>query len=138
MPEPVRREDWERRLADLVNRTRATPYRYGTFDCAVFARMGVEAVTGVELMPGVEVPKGWLGVAKFMIARGWDDVEAMATELLGRPCEPHLSRRGDIVSFLEGGEKHLAVRAGSEALTPSPVGLRVVAPSHWRNAWRVG
>lgn len=130
--------EWERRLADLINRNRATPYRYGTFDCAVFARMAVEAVTGVELMPGVEVPKGWLGVAKFMIARGWDDVEAMATELLGGPCEPHLSRRGDIVSFLESGETHLAVRAGSGALTPAASGLVLIDVVRWRNAWRVG
>lgn len=100
--------------------------------------MAVEAVTGVELLPGVEVPTGWLGVAKFMIAHGWDDVEAMATELLGNPSEPSLSRRGDVVSFLEGGEKHLAVRAGSEALTPSPEGLRVIGAAHWLNAWRVG
>lgn len=138
MPELTRRPDWERRLAAVVNGNRDRPYGYGVFDCAIFARMAVEAVTGVELLAGIDPPKGWLGAAKFMIARGWDDVEAMATELIGAPCEAHLSRRGDLVSFREGGELHLAVRVGGEALTPSSLGLRTVGPSHWCRAWKIG
>lgn len=130
--------DWERRLAAVVNANRATPYAYGSFDCAVFARMAVKAVTGVELLAGIDLPKGWIGAAKFMIARGWGDVEAMTEELLGASVAPDMSRRGDIVSYSDGGELHLAVRVGDDAVAASPAGLVVVPRPHWRRAWLVG
>src|SRR5262245_55752535 len=106
----VRRPDWEQRLVELVRTRRTTPYRYGVNDCATFAQDAVEAVTGMVLLPGAERPKGWLGAAKFLIAHDWVDVEEMATALLGSPKAPHVSRRGDIVSYGDDDEFHLAVR----------------------------
>lgn len=134
----ARLPDWEPRLIALVNERRRLPYRYGTNDCAVFAQLAVEAVTGTVLLPGVERPTGMISAAKFMIARGWDDVEQMATELLGPPTDG-ASRRGDIVSYEAVGELHLAVRVGDGALSPvGDIGLMAIEPARWRRAWRVG
>jgi len=133
-----RLDDWEKRLIALANEWRTRPYVYGISDCGCFAQAAIEAVTGVALLSDVERPRGWLSAAKFMIAHGWDSVEDMATELLGAPVEPSLSGPGDIVSFSEGGESHLAVRVGSVALSPSGKGLIVVAAGSWRRAWKVG
>lgn len=135
----VRLPDWQTRLVRVANARRGKPYEYGLTDCWCFAREAVEATTGVVLLPGVESPKGWLAAAKAMMARGWSDVEEMMTALLGEPLgDPLASRPGDIVSYMVGGEFHLAVRVGDTALSPQRVGLQVIGRSSWRRAWKVG
>lgn len=131
-----RLDGWQQRLIALANEWRNKPYAYGLTDCGRFMLSAVKEVTGVDLMPGVEWPRGWLGVAKWMIANGWDSVEAVMDDLL--PSMPvKQSRGGDIVSFERGGEFHLAVRFGDTALTPGADGLIVIG-APWHRAWRVG
>jgi len=137
-PDLKRLDGWEKRLVTLAGEWRTRPYSYGESDCGCFARVAIEALTGVTMLPGVEFPKGWLALAKFMIARGWSSVEDSMVELLGPPVEATASRRGDIVSYEEGGELHLAVRIGDVALTPSLSGLRVIEENQWLRAWKVG
>lgn len=133
-----RRDDWEQRLIKLANDWRNKEYEYGKTDCGCFAQSAVEALTGVVLLSDVERPKSEIGAARFMIAHGWHTIEDMATGLLGSPVNPIASRRGDIVSFAEGGALHLAVRVGDAALSPGPKGLIVVGRKAWRSAWKVG
>ena len=130
--------DWLPRLAELANKHRLTPYRYGTHDCWTFARAAVEAVTGTLLLPELESYSGWLGAAKLMIARGLASVEEVMTEQIGKPVDVGQSRAGDIISYENGGERHLAVRIGDGALAPAPDGMTIVAPVVWRHAWLVG
>ncbi len=134
----IRLDGWEARLAGAANQRRSLPYRYGTNDCCSFARACIEAVTGTVLLPEIEAPRGWLAVARVMIARGWESVEDLMGEVIGPAIAPDLSRPGDIVSYEQGGEFHLAVRIGDAALTPSMTGLTVIDSSLWRHAWNVG
>jgi hypothetical protein len=112
--------------------------RRGTNDCACLARAAVEAVTGVDVAPGIEMPKGWIAAAKLMISRGWNSVEDMATELLGPSSDPAESMPGDIVSYEVGGDAHLAVRIGGIAVAPTLHGTQPVPPQAWRKCWKVG
>lgn len=131
--------DWEQRLIDTANERRTLPYAYGVNDCGCFAQAAIKAVTGVTLLEGIELPRGWLAAAKFMMARGWSNIEDTMTDLLGQPMDdPQQSRRGDIVSYEEGGEFHVAVRVGDCALTPAIGGLAVIPASRWRRWWKVG
>lgn len=132
-----RLDGWELRLADLANDWRNRPYAYGTRDCARFAQCTTKAITGVTLPEGIDWPTGWIGAAKFMIARGWNSVEDPMNELLPSACVAN-SKIGDIVSYEAMDELHLAVRVGDTALTPGPVGLVFVERPRWRNAWKVG
>lgn len=133
-----RLDNWEERLIELVRDRRLVRYAYGTNDCATFVHDAVETMTGVSLYPGPR-PQGWVAAAKFLIGNGWEDVEQMATALLGPPMvDPAQSGRGDVVSFEDGGEFHLAIRVGDHAMTPTPIGLVVVEKQRWRLAWRVG
>jgi hypothetical protein len=128
---------WKPRLIDLVNTRGTTPYEYGTQDCATFAREAVLAVTGVSLLPGIELPKGWLSAAKFLIKNDLADVEELASAALGyRPGEPSQSRPGDLIMFFMSAEKHLAVRVGDTAVTPSNAGLVTIYPSSGSRAGR--
>lgn len=130
--------NWQERLIDAVNARRRVPYRYGTNDCARFAQICIEAVTGTVLLPDVERPQGWLAAAKFMIARGWTTPEDMATELIGHSCDLADVGPGDIVSYEHLGELHLAVRVGDAALAPVDAGLKAIPPGQWRRGWKVG
>ena len=134
----VRLDDWRARLAAVVNERRLLPYAYGTNDCACFARICVEATTGTVLLPGVDMPKGWLAAAKFMIARGWKTPEDMAAEFLGPSLEVGETEPGDLVSYEDIGELHLAVRVGDVAVAPVDIGLKVIPPGQWRRGWKVG
>lgn len=130
-------EGWEHRLIALANDWRVRAYAYGVSDCGRFAQAAIEAVTGVVLLKGEDWPRGWLGVARWMIANGWESVEDTMDDLLPRlPVD--CSRRGDIVSFEDGDERHLAVRFGDSALTPSAAGLVIIERGRWRSAWKVG
>ncbi len=134
----TRLPDWQERLHRCLNEKSSLPYRYGSNDCACLARSAVEAVTGVDVAPGVDMPKGWIAAAKLMISRGWNSVEDMATELLGDSVDPSESRPGDIVSYEMGGDAHLAVRIGSTAVAPMLRGTEPIDPIAWRRCWKVG
>lgn len=134
----VRRADWSTRLAAVANERRALPYCYGTNDCACFARVAIEAMTGTLLLPEIDPPKGMVAAARVLIRRGWEDVGDMMVELLGPAVDPAVSRIGDIVSYERGGELHLAVRFGDAALAPSLQGLIIIERADWLRAWAVG
>ena len=134
----IRLPDWDERLITFVRSRMHVPYRYGVNDCATFSIGAVEAVTGVDLFPGVDRPTSWIGAAKFLLSRGWEDVEDMMTSCLGGPSLPGPSRVGDLVSFEECDAFHLAVRIGDASLTPVTQGLRIVPSSRWRKSWMVG
>lgn len=129
--------DWQARLTGCLNARAAMPYRYGVNDCASFAFAAIEAMTGVNIAPS-PMPTGWLAAARLMISRGWESIEDVATELMGEPVEPAASRPGDIVSYEEGGERHLAVRIGTSAVTPTPYGSVPIDVDRWCRAWRIG
>ena len=131
--------DWESRLITLARLNSRRPYDYGVFDCAVFAKMAVHAVTGVTLLPGIELPKGFLGAAKFLIRHDLANVEELAAAALGfPPGDPARSRLGDIVVHMMGGEHHLAVRVGDAALMPAVNGLEVIERGHWTASFAIG
>jgi hypothetical protein len=132
--ELIRRPDWQRRLAELVNRN-----RHRSWDCcALFCRDAVRQMTDVDLMPGLEVLAGRRQVARIMAAHGWRGMEDIATAFGGEPLEAQMARPGDVVSFAHDGAVFLAVRIGDGAVTSTPGGLVPVLPAAWRRAWRVG
>jgi hypothetical protein len=131
--------DWEGRLREHVNLNRLTVYVYGVHDCVTFAMGAVLAVTGVTLLPGVELPRGWLGAARFLIKHDLDNVEELAIAALGiLPGDPKFAMSGDLVLHEVGEEKHLAVRVGDTALMPANDGLVVVERPRWRASWAIG
>ena len=91
------------------------------------------------ILPEIEAPPGWLAAARVMIRRGWETVEdIMAEGLPGAEVAADCVRAGDIASYEDAGETHLAVRVGDAVLAPGPVGLIVVDRRRWRRGWKVG
>jgi hypothetical protein len=134
-----RLRDWEERLRDLVSRYGTKPFRYEQHDCMSFASRAVLAVTGVALLPGVVLPRGRSGVARFLSAHDLENVEELAIAALGiLPGDPDLARPGDLVLHTVGEEQRLAVRVGNGALTPTNTGLVAVERSAWMASWAIG
>lgn len=115
------------------------PYAYGTNDCCTMVRDEVLAITGADLMPGLNPPASRIAGARFLLAGGYGDVEGLATRVLGAPLPtPKQAGRGDVVSFWADDEMHLAVVEGLQAVTPTEEGLAWVPRALWRNGWKVG
>lgn len=130
---------WPSRLSALIEARRHEPYAYGTTDCGCFVLDAILAVTGTDLVPPADRPTSRVGAARFLIARGYGDVESMMTALLGPALPtPKLAGRGDVVSFEAKGERHLAVCAGTAAATPGRDGLLWVPRALWLAGWKVG
>ncbi len=135
----VRRVGWERALVEFIASRRHVPYAYGHNDCCTFVRDAVIALTGTDVMPGVEPPTSRIAGARFLLAGGYGDVEGLATKIFGQPLgAPGFAGRGDVVSFEADDEMHLAVSIGVMAATPALEGLAWVPLEIWRNGWKVG
>jgi len=133
-----RHPDWQKRLAALVNSRARKPYRYGLYDCGTFVGEAVIAVTGVAPLLDVELPRGWMALAKFMIANNLNDMEELATAVLGVHGDAEESQSGDVISWRYAGEMYLAVRCGDEAVAPGQHGLEGGGRRAWSLAWAVG
>lgn len=142
-----RRDGWEARLADVIERARAKSYVLGEHDCFRVACAAVEALTGVDLWPQ------WAGryrtrreaadlIARYAwkagAGRGADLFTAAFSRLFGtEPVPVKLARRGDILEYVDR-EPHLAVCMGRAAAALGERGLRFVPVENCRHAWRIG
>lgn len=134
-----RHPDWPQRLSAFIRDRRSVGYEYGTNDCGCLVLDAIAALTGAVLIPSADRPTSRAAAARFLVARGWGDVETMMTALLGPPlATPRLAGRGDVVSFEAQGERHLALVAGTAAATPGRDGLLWVPRALWVNGWKVG
>lgn len=113
--------DWEQRLSQFVEANRNTPYHDEKWNCCLFARACVEALTG-QLLPVV-----WHG-----------SVEKTADANLER-IDPRQASRGDlIVARLPKGET-IGVCLGLKSAFVGEDGLTFVRTTRWAiAAWRVG
>jgi hypothetical protein len=135
----TRREDWVVRLTVAINARRELPYSYGINDCWCLVRDCVEAITGEVLLDDLRPAPGFIAAAKAMISRGWTSVEDIMNEVVGEPLTSSASRPGDVISYEEGGDLHLAVRIGEDsAVSPSASGLRIIEREQWLRAWKIG
>lgn len=135
----TRLEGWEERLAAVIERARATPYRLGEHDCFRVACATVQALTGVDRWPefaGYRTKREALA----RIAERGSNFEAAGDWFFGGGrCDVKLARRGDIVAFSSlNGEKHLGVCLGEETACLTEGGLSRVPTAACICAWRIG
>lgn len=134
-----RLDDWPSRLHAYIRSRREMPFAWGSNDCCTFAiGGGVEALTGILLLPDVQRPTTEFGAARFLVERGHHDVSGLATELLGVPMiTPRLAQRGDVVALLADEGVTLGICLGADVAAPGPLGLVFPPLSCALKAWRV-
>lgn len=137
-----RRLDWEMALAREIAAARNKCFRWGVFDCALFAADCALAMTGEDLAaPFRGRYESEEGADQALGRRGHATLELYVTGRLGPPVAPSFARRGDAVLVasntlgpalaivgLSGTEIHLAAQKGLADLP-----LRLAS-----KAWRVG
>ncbi|WP_323775956.1 DUF6950 family protein [Leisingera sp.] len=89
-----------RALNGYLAQANAMPFKYGTFDCALFAAGWVKCITGKDLTLGVEYSTLREGREKLQEAGLDDHVEAAASQLGEVPVA--MARAGDVASVPAG------------------------------------
>ena len=134
---------WERHLADYIESRRDTPFRWGEFDCAVFAHESLAVQYGA-----IDIPyfagryKTAKGAARFL--RSFFEADSLQTALSRYMIEvaPKLAQRGDIVSIredspIEGVGEALGVCLGSKVAVTTLAGVAYIERSKIARAWRL-
>ena len=131
----ARLPDWERRLADHVDRARTMTYRMGRRDCGTFAVGAVEAVTGIDVWPAA-LPgyTSHRGLTRALRRMGWGSLDDAATALLGPPIAALQAHSGDVIS--DGSALGVMTPGGPVAL--SDAGFVALSRDSLVAAWAVG
>lgn len=130
----MRREDWLRRLLDIVEENK--PFVWGENDCCTFAARCVDAMTGSDWVEDLSNYYWDQKSAREYIADS-GGIEAAVTNRIGEPVPPMLARRGDVCLLETGTGYGLGICAGRSALTPSDSGLVATPMSKVIKAWRI-
>jgi hypothetical protein len=92
----TRLPDWKQRLRDAVDEARTKNFKYGTFDCALFAADCMLAMTGVDYAASV---RGYTKKSEARaIIQAAGGMRELITQLMGQePVDRHHARLGDLV-----------------------------------------
>lgn len=118
-----RTKGWQKRLTAYVDAQRATPFRPGRMDCALFAAGAVEAMTGVDLA------RGWRGYRtlraglKRLEEEGIGDHIELAAEHLREIPDPRRLGPGDVAVIRQGEELVLGIVQGRYVYVAGPRGV---------------
>lgn len=126
----IRREDWPERLALQVSLAQRQPYALGVHDCARFACLCIEAMTGVDLWPRF-AGYSTLAQAHRVAVRLGGSLPGAAAALLGvNPAPVAQARRGDIVTYRDESGEHLGICTGVHVAVLGPQGLAHLPLNH--------
>lgn len=137
----VKKQGWEKRLADYIYEMRLEPFKRGVHDCAVFAGNCIEVMTGENVTSDyVAKYKNRKEGYDFLKALDVDGLAGIATKTLGEPLpSPSYAMRGDVV-FIEIDEQEalgIVDLSGRRAVTVGKDGLAYYPMKHWTKAWKV-
>ena len=137
----TRFENWPIRLDEFIETNRHRKFERGHFDCALFAGLAIEAMTGVELVQDyVGQYKSKRAGFDLLKDRGLDNLSDVAVKHLGEPLtNVNFAGRGDVVVVQYEGELALAVidLTGRRAVTTGKDGLIFFGREFWLKAWGV-
>jgi hypothetical protein len=132
--------DWPDRLAAHIASAREAEFRWGSFDCALFAAGAIHAMTGVDLAADFRGKYSDEAGARALFSTALDHASGMLP-----PVDLGFARRGDLVLVKNGSvlggtnEPGLAIVGldGRRALAAAERGLVYMARANWLRAWRV-
>lgn len=142
----IRFPDWQSRLERFLREHRDDKFRYGSWDCALFACDAIQTITGVD--PAVSFRGRYASRSESLQAireyAGTASLRALAlkmtTELDMRQVPPLFAARGDVV-LLRRGKRGFSLGViglnGKCVETVSDSGLRQVPLSLVVCGWRV-
>lgn len=137
----IRCEDWVARLDNFIEANRYREFERGHFDCALFAGLAIEAMTGAKIVQDyVGLYTSKRAAFALLKKRGMNDLSDVAINHLGEPLtNVNFASRGDVVVVEYEGEFALAVidLTGRRAVTTGKDGLIFFERQYWLKAWGV-
>lgn len=111
---------WQGRLTVYIDGLRGQPFRWGRLDCGLFAAGAVEAMTGVNPLPGGLSYRSQADARRQLAALGFADHIALAASLFVE-IGPHEAQPGDI-AVVPGPALGIVQGASVYAMGPGGLG----------------
>ena len=134
----MRLPDWPARLDALIAAASGRRFRYGVFDCCLFAADAALAITGVDHAGPLRGYRGRRQAHAILKQAG--GIAQLVTDRLGRgPIEAAQAQRGDVLlAYLSNGAPALGICLGRLIAFPSSEGLAFHPLTVAHCAWRIG
>ena len=133
----MRKEGWESRLFDEIEKHADTPFEYGKSDCIIFAIDCVRAITGKDLMEGKRNYSTLEEAKKVLVKTGHKDLGDVLAEHF-EEIPPAYAHRGDVGVIKGDGFSVAVVFVGPTAFgKDQPKGLMQVSRMIVERAFRV-
>ena len=107
----TRLPNWQSLLSAYLVTAAAEPFAYGRFDCGLFVAGAIDAMTGVDVVPGIRGEYGnrRAAFAQVQLLCGASTMEALASCLTARygmaEVVPLMAHRGDVVQLRRGASE---------------------------------
>jgi len=132
--------DWPEKLDEVIRKAKTIPFSWGKHDCTLFACDCVKAMTGEDFAKGFRGKyKSALGAIK-LIKRldGVDDIFSLADKKLGESYPATTARRGDVIGYLDDGNKVLGIAVAGKSVLLTPDGkITFKTLSECDRCWRI-
>lgn len=137
----ARFHDWEVRLATFVLSCEKKQFRYGSFDCCLFAADAIRAMTGRDFMERLRIYQDGRGARDLLKELGGIEIalDQVAAENKLHEVPVLKAQRGDLCVY-PGKRPAAGILSldGAWVWIPIRRGLGLVPLNLCRRAWRVG
>ena len=134
----IRHEDWPQRLNTEIAAAAERRFRWGTFDCALWAADVVALLVGIDFAAEYRGHyASALGSRRALARYGAGSLESTLADKLGGSISPLLLQRGDL-ALLDGPHgATLGICIGRQVLSPAAIGLGRTSLHNCRKGWRI-
>lgn len=131
----MRFQDWPTRLDAAVTAAQGRRFRYGVFDCCLFAADVVVAITGVDTAAALRGYRGRRAAAAILEHEG--GMVALVSRLLGASMSAARAGRGDVIFGYPIVDGAVGVCLGRSVAFAGPKGVSFYPRSVAALAWRI-
>jgi hypothetical protein len=141
----LKTQGWEVRLSEYIDKVRNEPFKRGVHDCALFAGVCADIMTGQDFTSQFRKPyKTKEQAYEFLKQLGYEGLAAIPNKLIGPALPaPAYAQRGDgvLIEVEIDGVRQEALgivdMTGRRAVTVGKDGLVYYKMEHWKMAWRI-
>ena len=131
-------DNWPTKLSQLIESNRHRRFRWGQFDCCIWAAMCVDVIRDDTMVDRIKSEYSNKTEALEFLGR-FGSTEDAITEYLGEPQHINMTSRGDVVviDYERDGYHAAGIFDGQDVIATGPKGLIRAPRDHIIKSWRV-
>lgn len=134
----MRHNDWSIRLNHMVNNNKERPFKWGSWDCCLFAAEAVKAMTGEDLASDLRGRyRTELGALRAIKKVGCNSIEELLDSRLNTETPRLLACRGDVALVDRPGGDAAGIIYGAGILVVTREGMQQIPLSLAKKVWSV-